>query len=80
MDDLTLVQHVEAIALVVGQLLIVGVVGARVILTRHPPASSFAWLLLVAVFPIVGLAAYVLIGERPIGRRRAEFARRFEQG
>ncbi len=77
MEELTLAKHVEAIALIVGQLLIVGVVGARVILTRHQPGSSFAWLLLVAVFPVVGLAAYVLIGERPIGRRRAEFARQF---
>jgi len=77
MEELTLAKHVEAIAVIAGQLLIVGVVGARVILTRHPPGSSFAWLLLVAVFPIVGLAAYVLIGERPIGRRRAEFARQF---
>ncbi len=77
MQDLTIAQHIEAIVVIVVQVAITAGVGARVILTRHPPGSSFAWLLLVAVFPIVGLASYLLIGERPIGKRRAEFARRF---
>jgi cardiolipin synthase len=76
-QDLTIAQHIEAIVVIVVQVAITAGVGARVILTRHPPGSSFAWLLLVAVFPIVGLASYLLIGERPIGRRRAEFARQF---
>jgi cardiolipin synthase len=70
-------QHIEAIVLILLQVAITAGVGARVILTRHPPGSSFAWLLLVAVFPLVGLAAYLLIGERPIGRRRTNFARDF---
>lgn len=77
MNELTYVEHLEAIAVIVVQVAIVAGVGARVILTRHPPGSSFAWLLLVAVFPVIGLAAYLLIGERPIGKRRAKFAREF---
>jgi len=76
-QDLTSAQHIEAVVAIVVQVVITAGVGARVILTRHPPGSSFAWLLLVAVFPIVGLASYLLIGERPIGKRRAEFARQF---
>ncbi len=77
MQALGYAHHIEAIVVIVVQVAIAAVVGARVILTRHPPGSSAAWLLLVAVFPVVGLAAYLLIGERPIGKRRAEFARQF---
>ncbi len=77
MQELGYAHHIEAIVVVVVQVAIAAAVGARVILTRHPPGSSAAWLLLVAVFPVVGLAAYLLIGERPIGKRRAEFARQF---
>ncbi len=77
MQHLNLAQHLEAIVLILVQVAIAAGVGARVILTRHPPGSSFAWLLLVAVFPVVGLASYLLIGERPIGKRRADYARQF---
>ena len=65
------------LALLVLHVLIVIVVALRVIWTRHPPGSSMAWLLLVTVLPGVGLFAYVLIGERPIGRKRAARARAF---
>jgi cardiolipin synthase len=77
LQELGYAHHIEAIVVVVVQVAIAAAVGARVILTRHPPGSSAAWLLLVAVFPVVGLAVYLLIGERPIGKRRAEFARQF---
>ena len=43
----------------------------RVILTRHPPGSSFAWILLVTILPYIGFILYVWLGERPIGRWRA---------
>ncbi|NJD32442.1 MAG: cardiolipin synthase [Gammaproteobacteria bacterium] len=69
--------HVEAIALMLLHVLVIAGVGVRVILTRHAPGSSFAWLLLTAVLPGVGALLYLLIGERPIGRRRTEFARGF---
>lgn len=59
------------IAAVVLQLaLTVGVI-LRVILTRHPPGSSFAWILLTVALPYVGFFLYVMLGERPIGRWRA---------
>jgi cardiolipin synthase len=69
--------HLAPTLLLAAHVAIIAGVGARVILTRHPPGSSFAWLLLVAVLPGVGLLAYLLIGERPIGRHRKAFAERF---
>lgn len=42
----------------------------RVILTRHPPGSSFAWILLTTILPFVGFVLYVWLGERPIGKWR----------
>ena len=42
----------------------------RVILTRHPPGSSFAWILLTTILPFIGFALYVWLGERPIGKWR----------
>ena len=73
-------QHLEAIALITLHVAVVAGVGARVVLSRHAPGSSFAWLLLTAVLPVVGVIAYMLIGERPIGKRRADFARAFFAG
>ena len=51
-------------------LLLVIVVVLRVVSRRLYPGTSLAWLLLVVTVPYVGLALYVLIGERPLGRRR----------
>jgi cardiolipin synthase len=73
-------QHVEAAALISAHVAIVAAVGVRVMLSRHAPGSSFAWLLLTALLPGVGALAYALIGERPIGKRRADFARGFYAG
>ena len=73
-------QHIEAAILIAAHVSIVAAVGVRVMLSRHAPGSSFAWLLLTAVLPGVGAIAYLLIGERPIGKRRADFARAFYTG
>lgn len=58
------------------QLLIVAAVTLRVMLTRHPPGSAFAWILLTAILPYVGFVLYLLFGERPIGRIRARRLRK----
>ena len=42
----------------------------RIIWIRRPPGVALAWILIVAILPIVGLLAYFLAGERPIGRDR----------
>ena len=54
--------------------LMVVVIGLRVLTRRRPPGSTAGWLLLVVVLPYVGAALYLLIGERPLGRRRACWA------
>jgi cardiolipin synthase A/B len=44
----------------------------RVILRPHrEPASRIAWILLIISLPVVGMLAYLLLGETNIGRRRA---------
>lgn len=53
------------------QLLLTLAVILRVILTRHPPGSSFAWILLTTILPYIGFVLYVWLGERPIGKWRA---------
>ena len=55
----------------------VGGVAMRVIWVRRPAGSAFAWLLLVALVPYVGVVAYLLFGERPIGRKRLRRAHAF---
>src|SRR5262252_4372452 len=44
---------------------------ARVILRPHrDPASRIAWIVVVIVLPVIGILAYILLGETSIGRRR----------
>ena len=37
---------------------------------HREPASRVAWVVVILVLPIVGILAYVLLGETSIGRRR----------
>ena len=67
----------EAVAGVVAHVMVVGAVGLRVIWVRRPAGSAFAWLLLVAMLPFVGLLLYLMFGERPIGRKRLRRAHAF---
>ena len=44
---------------------------ARVILRPHRgPASRVAWIVVIIVLPVIGMLAYILLGETSIGRRR----------
>ena len=44
---------------------------ARAVLRRHrDPASRFAWVVVMAVVPLLGIVAYLLLGETNVGRRR----------
>jgi cardiolipin synthase len=53
-----------------GLLLLELAVMARVILRPdRAPASRVAWLVVVAFLPVIGIAAYFLVGETSIGRR-----------
>lgn len=45
----------------------------RVLLRPHrEPASRIAWIVVIVAMPVVGIAAYILLGEVNIGRRRVE--------
>lgn len=61
----------NSVLAVVIQVGLIVAVTLRVILTRHPPGSSFAWILLTVALPYVGFGLYLMLGERPIGRLRA---------
>lgn len=44
---------------------------ARVLLREHrEPASRIAWVLVIAAMPVVGILAYLLVGEARLGRAR----------
>lgn len=46
---------------------------ARAILRPHrEPASRVAWVVVIVVLPVVGIIAYILLGETNIGRRRVQ--------
>ena len=48
----------------------------RVLLRPHrDPASRIAWIVVIIVFPVLGILAYILLGETNIGRRRIERSR-----
>ncbi|WP_341678961.1 cardiolipin synthase [Niveibacterium sp. SC-1] len=55
-------------------IVIVTVLVLRVLGQRHPPGTSLAWMLLAIVVPYFGAGLYLLIGERPLGRRRGRHA------
>ncbi|MFN9212049.1 MAG: cardiolipin synthase [Betaproteobacteria bacterium] len=67
----------SSLALTALHVLTVAGVTLRVVLTRHPPGSSFAWIVLVATLPLAGVALYLLFGERPVGRWRERRMREF---
>lgn len=50
--------------------LIVSLFALRIIWVRRPPGVAMSWILIVTIMPIVGISAYLLIGERPTGRER----------
>ena len=71
--DLTFLQSSLAIALVT--LLELAVI-ARILLRAHrDPASRIAWIVVVAALPVLGMLAYLLLGEVNIGRRRVARSR-----
>jgi cardiolipin synthase len=59
-----------ALAATVIHLLIVGIIIVRVLLQRRQSGSTAAWLLLVIFLPYAGAILYLLVGERPLGKRR----------
>ena len=58
------------LAIAAVHLLVILAVAVRVLTRRRAPGSTAAWLLLVVMLPYAGVFLYLLIGERPLGRRR----------
>ena len=56
---------------------IVVLFGIYLISARRPVGVAFAWFLIVILLPLLGIALYILIGERPvaIAKRAMETAR-----
>ena len=64
--------HYTPVAVAVVALLERAVI-ARILLRPHrDPASRIAWMVVVGVLPLLGMLAYLLLGEVNIGRRRVE--------
>lgn len=54
-------------------------VAMRAVLRPHrEPASRIAWVVVIMAVPVVGIVAYLLLGETSIGRRRTERRRRID--
>ncbi len=48
----------------------------RVLLRPHrEPASRIAWVVVITALPVLGILAYLLMGETNVGRRRVERVR-----
>jgi cardiolipin synthase len=68
-----------SIILVVGIVIEIAVL-VRVMLRPHrEPASRIAWLAVILALPMIGVIAYLLLGETNIGRRRLEKLREVER-
>ncbi|MDR0805790.1 MAG: cardiolipin synthase [Enterobacteriaceae bacterium] len=62
--------------LVLGYWLLIASVTLRVLMKRRSVPSAMAWLLIIYIFPLVGIVAYLLFGELHLGKRRAERAKK----
>jgi cardiolipin synthase A/B len=64
--------HHSLLAIALTALLELAVI-ARILLRPHrDPASRIAWMVVVAMLPVLGMLGYLLLGEVNIGRRRVE--------
>lgn len=54
---------------------IIAAITARIIVRRRSIGVSFAWMMIIYVVPIIGIAAYFLFGELNLGQKRAQRAR-----
>jgi cardiolipin synthase len=51
----------------------------RILSRRSPNPDATAWVVFIALVPVLGLAVYLLVGETPLGRRRLRAHDRLEQ-
>ncbi|KHT52724.1 cardiolipin synthase [Vibrio sinaloensis] len=67
--------HFLTLAGIVFYWILVAGVTIRVVLKRRAVSVSLAWLMIIYIIPIVGVACYFLFGELNLGRKRAERAK-----
>lgn len=67
--------HYVTLAGIVFYWILVAGVTIRVVLKRRAVSVSLAWLMIIYIIPIVGVACYFLFGELNLGRKRAERAK-----
>lgn len=70
-QTMELISHISILIMPAHVVIIIGL-SIRVIMMRRPVGVSLAWLILIFILPFAGAALYLLIGERRMGRRRAE--------
>ena len=58
-----------------GYWLLIAGVTLRILMKRRTVPSAMAWLLVIYILPLVGIIAYLSLGELYLGKRRAERAR-----
>jgi cardiolipin synthase len=65
------------VMLMIMHILIMGALIVRVLLRPHrAPASRIAWIVVIIALPVVGILAYILLGETNIGLHRVERTRK----
>jgi cardiolipin synthase len=65
--------EIYSLLVVIGHLTIQVALVLRALMRPHrEPASRIAWVLVILIFPVLGILAYLFLGETSIGRRRAE--------
>ena len=57
--------------LVVGHVTLQLALALRVIMRRRSVGESLSWIMVIFVFPVAGVIAYLLVGELRLGYRRA---------
>ncbi|WP_162046596.1 cardiolipin synthase [Vibrio taketomensis] len=67
--------HFMTLASIVLYWILVAGVTLRVVLKRRAVSVSLAWLMVIYIIPIVGVACYFLFGELNLGRKRADRAK-----
>lgn len=67
--------HFLTLASIILYWILVAGVTLRVVLKRRAVSVSLAWLMIIYIFPIVGVGCYFLFGELNLGRKRAERAK-----
>lgn len=60
---------------ILGYWLLIAGVTLRILMKRRAVPSAMAWLLIIYILPLVGIIAYLAVGELHLGKRRAERAR-----